>query len=75
MNYDTWKSTDPRDLESHARANATCTECDAPFVLERDATGSLCDRCCSLRDALAEWDRTHAPKVPNDALPFRPRTR
>jgi len=31
-------------------ANAICEDCRAPFWLEHDSTGRLCDTCCSQRD-------------------------
>jgi len=31
--------------------NARCSQCGRPFRIERDAIGSLCDDCCTVRDA------------------------
>jgi len=66
--YDQWKTRSGDDEQdalnfSHIpQPNAICSECLRGFVKGREDIGSLCDRCCSLRDALVEWDRTHGPK-------------
>lgn len=39
--------------EDGRRANASCSACGTEFCIEHDSTGSLCDRCCDDRDALA----------------------
>ncbi len=33
------------------RPNADCSDCGEPFVKAPADVGSLCDTCCSLRDA------------------------
>ena len=36
---------------SGPRANAECSDCQAPFWKGRDDVGNLCDDCCTARDA------------------------
>lgn len=59
-----WDANSDRDYYDDAhgpypQANATCSECGRDFHLGRHDTGSLCDSCCSLRDAIQKERRMH----------------
>jgi len=67
MGYDDYKTRSGDDEQDalnfgHVRANSICRECGLAFFKGREDVGDLCDACSALRDALAEWDRTHGPK-------------
>ncbi len=45
------------------RANATCSDCQAPFFKGREDFGSLCDACCDRRDAHADAQELRMAKA------------
>ena len=54
--------------------NAICSQCGADYYHGRDDVGSLCDLCCSRRDALAEYDRQASLRMAKATLPRKVRT-